>query len=61
MQTFCLLKELLCISGHVYCTINQIEDEAAKIKQKSWVQVGSEIFLDCFHTGWAQAVEFVKQ
>lgn len=52
MQTFCLLKGLLCIGGHVYCSIPQ------KMKL---VIAGGEIFEDCFHTGWAQAVEFVKQ
>lgn len=61
MQTFCLLKELLCIGGHVYCTVLQTEDEAAKSKRKSWVQASSEISVDCFHTDWAQAVDFVKQ
>ena len=61
MQTFCLLKELLRISGHVYCTILQTEDEAAKKKKKKgWVQAGSETFVDCFHTGWFEAMEFVK-
>lgn len=33
MQTFCLLKELLCIGGHVYCTDLQTEDEASKRKK----------------------------
>lgn len=57
MQTFCLLKDLLCISGHVYCTILQTGDK----REKRWVQAGREIFVDCFHPGWAQAVEFVRQ
>lgn len=28
MQTFCLLKELLCIGGNVYCSILHTEDKA---------------------------------
>lgn len=66
MQTFCLLKELLCIADRVYRTILQTQDDPVKrkkAKKKQYEeQLGvGEIFVDCFHSGWAQAVGIVEK